>query len=79
MDDFQLECSDTPSNLNLLENGTCSIGGMAGQVGPLAGYYEGHGLFSESQYAYSIQVGGDAYTESCAYQDVPITNPGRPS
>ncbi len=46
-------------------------------MGPLAGYYEGHGLFSESQYAYSIQVGGDAYTESCAYQDVPINKSGK--
>ncbi len=77
VDDFQLECSDTPSNLNLLENGNLQYWGYGWTMGPLAGYYEGHGLFSESQYAYSIQVGGDAYTESCAYQDVPINKSGK--
>lgn len=35
------------------------------------------GLFSVDHYAYSIKVAGDAYTESCAYQDVPINKAGK--
>ena len=65
-DDFQLERAETPSNLNLLENGSLQHWGHGWTMGALANYQKGTGLFSTDQYAYSIRVGGDAYTESCA-------------
>ena len=63
MDDFQLERAETPSNLNLLENGSLQHWGHGWTMGALANYQKGTGLFSTDQYAYSIRVGGDAYTE----------------
>ncbi|MDY4220226.1 MAG: hypothetical protein SOY32_07395, partial [Candidatus Faecousia sp.] len=77
VDDFQLERAETPSNLNLLENGSLQYWGHGWTMGSLASFCEGVGLFSVDQYAYSIQVGGDAYTESCAYQDVPVNKAGK--
>ena len=77
VDDFQLERAETPSNLNLLENGSLQHWGHGWTMGALANYQKGTGLFSTDQYAYSIRVGGDAYTESCAYQDVPISKAGK--
>ena len=76
VDDFQLECSDTPSTLNLLENGNLQYWGHGWTMGSNAKYQDDCGLFSESHYAYSIRTTGDAYTESCAYQDVPVGKAG---
>ena len=69
-DDFQLEKNNAPSNLNLLENGSMQYWGHGWTMGSLAGFYD-------DRNAYSIQINGDAYTESCAYQDVPIYQTGQ--
>ena len=77
VDDFQLERADTPSSLNLLENGSLQHWGHGWTLGSLAAYKTDCGLFSQDHYANSIQVGGDTNTESCAYQDVPINKTGK--
>ncbi len=69
-DDFQLEKNNAPSNLNLLENGSMQYWGHGWTLGSLAGFYD-------DRNAYSIKINGDAYTESCAYQDVPISQTGQ--
>ena len=76
-DDFQLEISETPSNLNLLENGSLQYWGHGWTRGALASFYDGCGLFSEDANAFSIRLGGDAYTDSKAYQDVAINKSGK--
>ena len=76
-DDFQLEKNNAPSNLNLLENGSMQYWGHGWTMGSLASFVTGCGVHSTSSEAYSIQVNGDAYTESCAYQDVPISQTGQ--
>ncbi len=77
VDDFQLERADALSNLNLLENGSLQYWAHGWTMGSLASYKADCGLFSVDHYAYSIKVAGDAYTESCAYQDVPINKAGK--
>ena len=76
-DDVQVERAGTPSNLNLLDNGNLQYWGVDWTMGPLAGYKKGVGLFSTDEYACSIEIRGDAYKESCAYQEIPIYQTGK--
>ena len=76
-DDFQLEYADTPSNLNLLENGSLQYWGHGWKTGIAADFHSGTGLFAQGDYAYSLRIIGDAYTESHMYQDVPIHKTGK--
>ncbi|MFR8333925.1 MAG: carbohydrate binding domain-containing protein [Oscillospiraceae bacterium] len=76
-DDVQVERAGAPSNLNLVENGNLQYWGVDWTMGPLAGYKKGVGLFSTDEYACSIEIRGDAYKESCAYQDIPIYQTGK--
>ena len=76
-DDFQLEKNNAPSNLNLLENGSMQYWNHGWTMGSLASFVTGYGVHSLSNEACSIKINGDAYTESCAYQDVPIYQTGQ--
>ena len=76
-DDVQVERAGAPSNLNLVENGNLQYWGVDWTMGPLADYKKGVGLFSTDEYACSIEIRGDAYKESCAYQDIPIYQTGK--
>ena len=77
MDDVQLERGEAPSNVNLVENGDLQYWGVDWTEGPASKYYKGVGLFEEGEYAHSIRIIGDAYTESCGYQEIPIYQTGK--
>ena len=67
VDDVQLERAEGPSSLNMLENGSLRYWGHGWKMGSLASFVEGESLFTGED-AYSLQIQGDAYTESNAYQ-----------
>ena len=77
VDDVQLERGEAPSNVNLVENGDLQYWGVDWTEGPASKYYKGVGLFEEGEYAHSIRIIGDAYTESCGYQEIPIYQTGK--
>ena len=79
VDDVQLERGEAPSNVNLVENGDLQYWGVDWTEGPASKYYKGVGLFEEGEYAHSIRIIGDAYTESCGYQEIPIYQTGQSS
>ena len=76
VDDVQLERAEGPSSLNMLENGSLRYWGHGWKMGSLASFVEGESLFTGED-AYSLQIQGDAYTESSAYQEVPIHQTGK--
>ena len=76
-DDFQLEQAESPSSLNLLENGNLQDQNYGWNMGPGASYATGTGLNAAGANAYSIQLkGSPSEKDGNAWQNIPIRLPG---